>query len=38
MIERALAVEISGSAEIDYRLSGIHFTATAPLSEILRGG
>ncbi|TXM95457.1 PAS domain-containing protein [Methylobacterium sp. WL116] len=36
MIERALAVEIGGTAEIDYRPAGILFSATAILSEILR--
>jgi PAS domain S-box-containing protein len=35
MIQRALAVEIGGTAEIDYRPSGIVFTARAPLGEIL---
>jgi two-component sensor histidine kinase len=35
MIQRALAVEIGGTAEIDYRPPGILFTAMAPLGEIL---
>lgn len=38
MIERALAVEIGGSAEIDYRPAGILFQATAPLSGMQRDG
>jgi PAS domain S-box-containing protein len=38
MIERALAIEIGGTAEIDYRPAGILFSATAPLSEIMREG
>jgi two-component sensor histidine kinase len=38
MIQRALAVEIGGTAEIDYHPSGILFTAMAPLGEILPHG
>lgn len=38
MIERALAVEIGGAAEIHYRPAGILFQATSPLNEILRDG
>ena len=36
MIERALAQEIGGTAEIEYRARGVVFTAEAPLSEITR--
>ncbi|KQO67629.1 histidine kinase [Methylobacterium sp. Leaf87] len=36
MIERALATEIGGTAEIDYRPRGVVFTAEAPLPEITR--
>ncbi|KQO74568.1 PAS domain S-box protein [Methylobacterium sp. Leaf88] len=36
MIERALAQEIGGTAEIDYRPRGVVFTAEAPLLEITR--
>ena len=36
MIERALAQEIGGTAEIEYRPRGIVFTAEAPLPEITR--
>jgi PAS domain S-box-containing protein len=36
MIERALAQEIGGTAEIDYRPRGVVFTAEAPLPEITR--
>jgi PAS domain S-box-containing protein len=36
MIERALAREIGGKAEIDYRPRGVVFTAEAPLPEITR--
>ena len=36
MIERALAAEIGGTAEIEYRPRGVVFTAEAPLSEIIR--
>ncbi|TXN80276.1 PAS domain S-box protein [Methylobacterium sp. WL8] len=36
MIERALAQEIGGTAEIEYRPRGIVFTAEAPLAEITR--
>ncbi|AWN39949.1 PAS domain-containing protein [Methylobacterium durans] len=36
MIERALAQEIGGTAEIDYRPRGVVFTAEAPLPEIVR--
>ena len=36
MIERALAREIGGTAEIDYRPRGVVFTAEAPLPEITR--
>jgi PAS domain S-box-containing protein len=36
MIERALAMEIGGTAEIDYRTRGVVFTAEAPLPEITR--
>lgn len=36
MIERALATEIGGMAEIDYRPRGVVFTAEAPLPEITR--
>ncbi|NEU14919.1 PAS domain-containing protein [Methylobacterium sp. BTF04] len=34
MIERALAVEIGGAADIAYHPAGIHFTAVAPLHGI----
>ena len=34
MIERALAVEIGGAADIAYHAAGIHFTSVAPLSGI----
>jgi two-component sensor histidine kinase len=33
MIERALAAEFGGSAEIDYRPRGVVFTVEAPLSD-----
>jgi PAS domain S-box-containing protein len=36
MIERALAQEIGGTAEIEYRPRGVVFTAEAPLPEITR--
>jgi hypothetical protein len=36
MIERALADELEGRAEIDYRPDGIVFTAEARLPEIRR--
>ena len=36
MIERALAIEIGGTAQIDYRPDGVVFTAEAPLREALR--
>jgi hypothetical protein len=36
MIERALAREIGGKAEIEYRPRGVVFTAEAPLPEITR--
>lgn len=36
MIERALAQEIGGTAEIDYRQRGVVFTAEAPLPDILK--
>jgi two-component sensor histidine kinase len=35
MIERALATEIGGPAEIDYRPDGVVFTAEAPLPKAL---
>ena len=35
MIERALATEIGGTAQIDYRPDGVVFTAEAPLPEVL---
>lgn len=38
MIERALAVETGGTAEIEYDPSGILFTAMAPLHGIPGGG
>ncbi|HEV7253366.1 MAG TPA: sensor histidine kinase [Mesorhizobium sp.] len=31
LIERTLAIELGGTAEVDYRTSGIVFTAEAPL-------
>ena len=36
MIERALASEIGGTAEIEYRPRGVVFTAEAPLPEITK--
>ncbi len=36
VIERALAQEIGGTAEIDYRPRGVVFTAEGPLPEITR--
>ncbi|MCJ2125614.1 sensor histidine kinase [Methylobacterium sp. J-077] len=38
MIERALAIEIGGAADIAYHAAGIHFTAEAPLNGISRDG
>jgi len=38
MIERALAIEIGGAADIAYHAAGIHFTAVAPLHGVSLDG
>ncbi|WP_132251521.1 HWE histidine kinase domain-containing protein [Methylobacterium segetis] len=38
LIERALAAELGGTAEIDYRPRGVVFTVEALVSELRRGG